>query len=115
MAQNGENPFELVPRAGTKVAVTPTQPTVTETESIEPEVTSEEEDDNPFALVPAFKGEVKPRKKTTQTCRGRRGHRKTRPQYLHHHPKSLFLKSGALFFSIVILDPYPGGYCIDAA
>ena len=71
LAQNGENPFELVPRAGTKAAQSTPQsvPTPIDNEDttvaeVSPPI---EQEDNPFALAPAFEGEVKPRKKARST------------------------------------------------
>lgn len=67
-AQNGSNPFELVPRAGTKTSVKAPSPKVADTASIdtlaaEAEPAVSDSDANPFALAPAYEGKVRPQKK----------------------------------------------------
>lgn len=101
MAQNGENPFELVPRAGTNVKVSTKKVPKVEADTIAAEAKSAQTalDENPFALKPAAsnKGKAKRRNKEKATTNSENSSAEIQPQ-----PTDT--KVRRFIFSIIILD-----------
>lgn len=104
VAQNGDNPFELVPRVGTQSA-TPVSETQVDTSIAEVATTEIEEAEpkgNPFALVPAFEGKIKPHKKSRPAASEKES--EIAPAAPPIISKGTSLKAKRFVFSAIILD-----------